>query len=324
MVLVSATLIASIFKLLKSFATSYNTFVICEVLDAGISSAIYPAAMIMAMEMATSDRKILISCLISIPYVMGQVTTAFIASYLHNYKWLLRVIAMFGIVTIPYIWVLPESLRWLLVNQKHKEALTLVDNAARSNGINISPKSKNIIEMECANCRTTSDEPNDVANGASFIDILSSCTLFTRLTICIFCWISSAFISYGISIMSVSLQGPSPYFNFMVVSFSGIPAILLTYIMMLYMRRRWAMCVSLLATGFSILASKFFSSYATISLMFFFLGKLFINHTFTALYMYTTEMWPTVLRHSVMGTCSMVGRVGSIAAPLAPLLVVSI
>lgn len=32
-------------------------------------------------------------------------------------------------------------------------------------------------------------------------------------------------------------------------------------------------------------------------------------------------MWPTVLRHSVMGFCSMIGRIGSIAAPMSPLLV---
>lgn len=81
------------------------------------------------------------------------------------------------------------------------------------------------------------------------------------------------------------------------------------------------MFISFVITGFSILASSYYSNDATISLMFFFLAKLFINHSFTYLYVYTNEMWPTVLRNTVMGFLSMLGRFGSIAAPLAPLLV---
>lgn len=315
-VLVYSTLMSSSVKILKSFATNYNVFVTLEAFDAGLSSPIYPAAMIMGMEMATSDQKILVSCLILIPYALGQVATAFIASYVQNYKWLLRVISMFGIATIPYIWILSESLRWLLVNKKHEKAVNLLANAAKMNGLNVSSKSYDIIRMECTN----GNAMNKVENHGAFMDILCNCTLLTRFVICAFCWISSAFITYGVSIISVSLQGDK-YVNFMVVSFSGIPGVLLTYVMLTYLRRRWSMCVSLMATGLSILASKYFSWNATLSLIFFFLGKLFINHSFTALYIFTTEMWPTVLRHSVMGTCSMIGRFGSIAAPLVPLLV---
>lgn len=73
------------------------------------------------------------------------------------------------------------------------------------------------------------------------------------------------------------------------------------------------MFISYAITGLSILASKYYSSNATVSLMFFFLAKLFINHAFTYLYVYTNEMWPTILRHQVMGFCSMIGRFGSIA-----------
>lgn len=37
--------------------------------------------------------------------------------------------------------------------------------------------------------------------------------------------------------------------------------------------------------------------------------------------MYTSELWPTNIRHSMMGFCSTIGRIGAALAPMAPLLV---
>lgn len=114
--LVGSTLLSSILKVIKSFAPNYDAFVILEMLDAGVASAIYPAALILGMELATTEKSILVTSIILASYPMGQVFTAFVASYVRNYKWLLRIISIFGLITFPYIWILPESLRWLLVN----------------------------------------------------------------------------------------------------------------------------------------------------------------------------------------------------------------
>lgn len=57
-----------------------------------------------------------------------------------------------------------------------------------------------------------------------------------------------------------------------------------------------------------------------LKLIFFLLGKFSITVAFTVVYIYTTEMFPTNLRHSLLGCCAMCGRVGSIVAPQTPLL----
>lgn len=73
-------------KIAKSFVTGYNSFVIIEMIDAGFASAIYPTALILAMELVPKEDRNLVSCLILAIYPLGQVATAFIASYAHHYQ----------------------------------------------------------------------------------------------------------------------------------------------------------------------------------------------------------------------------------------------
>ena len=46
------------------------------------------------------------------------------------------------------------------------------------------------------------------------------------------------------------------------------------------------------------------------------LGKLCVSVAFTTAYLYTTELYPTPVRTSAVGCCSMVGRVGSVISML--------
>lgn len=53
----------------------------------------------------------------------------------------------------------------------------------------------------------------------------------------------------------------------------------------------------------------------------FLLGKLGITSSFAIAYVYTAELYPTIMRSVGVGACSTVGRLGALVAPFAPLLV---
>ena len=65
----------------------------------------------------------------------------------------------------------------------------------------------------------------------------------------------------------------------------------------------------------------FILAYSTIRLLVYMLGKFGISAVMMMLYLYTSELYPTVYRHSLLGFSSTVGRIGSIVAPLTPVLV---
>lgn len=58
-----------------------------------------------------------------------------------------------------------------------------------------------------------------------------------------------------------------------------------------------------------------------LSLFLYLFGKYCIAVVMTSVYVYTAELYPTKYRHTLFAFSSMVGRLGSITAPLTPALV---
>lgn len=124
--------------------------------------------------------------------------------------------------------------------------------------------------------------------------------------------------------MQSVVLGGNKYANFIMVSIGEIPAVALTYILLQRVGRKWTLSSSMIVAGVVCFLSEIIPNTDgsnIIRLLLFFAGKCAISVSFYVLYVYTTELFPTFLRQSLMGLCSGFGFVGSLLAPQTPLLV---
>lgn len=325
-ILITGVFGSSVFAYIRSIAPNYVTFVVFEFLDAGIGSVTYSASFILALEWIGVKDRVFLGSLVTATYPFGQIFLGLTARAVRNYRQLIQIIYAPGFLILLYIWIAPESIRWLIVNHKKKRVLSTLKRAEQVNGLQLSQNTVDRISIELNDnfnlkSKDVSETVKEESKLHQFSTIFTKGNLLRRFLFCAFAWLTSAFVSYGISLTSISLAGDK-YINFVVIAIAGIPAMFFVYFLMELCGRRWTISMSLLIGGASIIASKTLPPHFSIlSITLFFVGKCFITVAFTGLYVYTSELWPTCIRHSMMGMCSTIGRIGAALAPMAPLLV---
>lgn len=321
-ILIVGILGSTILAFMRSFAGDYSTFVTLELLDAGVGSCTYSASFILAMEWIGVKDRVLLGTIISAMYPLGQVFLGLTAKYAADFRLLLRIVYAPGLLIVLYFWIAPESMRWLIVNGQQRRVRETLQRAEKMNGLKIRDSTWQLINTECTNNVNRAKSAKVDANSKSVIAEIWAKPLFViRFLICAFAWVTSAFVSYGISLTSTSLAGDR-YINFIVIALAGIPAMFVCYFLMELCGRRWTISASLSIGGAAIILSKMLpGTYIVLSITLFFIGKCFTTAAFTALYVYTSELWPTNIRHSIMSTCSTFGRIGAAASTLAPIMV---
>lgn len=297
---------------------------ICEILIACVACVVYPAAFILAIEWAETEQRVNVSSLVTMTYSFGTALCGILAAYARDFRVFLRMAYVPGLITAALMLFGSESLRWLLVKGKKGRTEKTLKIAAKVNNTELSTKTMEIVNRRCENAKNlkeTSDENTTLRRENSLRKLLTEKSLLIRFAISSFCWITGTFVSYGVSIISVSLHGDK-YMNFIILALGSTPSSLITILLLKYFGRTTSISLCFLISGISIVGAKLLPvEYNIVALFLFLFAKCFSSVAFAVVYIHTTELWPTPLRHTMMGLSSTIGRVGSILAPMTPLLV---
>uniref|UniRef100_A0A8C7E9Z4 Solute carrier family 22 member 7 n=1 Tax=Nothoprocta perdicaria TaxID=30464 RepID=A0A8C7E9Z4_NOTPE len=241
------------------------------------------------MEWVDVQHRTLSGILTSIFWSVGNMLLAMVAYLVRDWRWLL--VAVTGPCLLSIVWV-PESARWLIANGKAKQAHRHLLRCARINGRKDFTIST---EVRARRCRHT-----------SFCHTLLQFSLF-----------GVAFSYYGMS-MNLTGFGLDIYLSQFVFGIIEIPAKLIMYVLVNRVGRRQSQAWTLILTGLCIGANVIIpnSLRSVVAVM----GKGFSESAFTTVFLYTSELYPTVLRQSGMGYTSFVARLGGALAPLVFLL----
>lgn len=314
---------AGVFGLIRSFAPNYEFYVIFEFLEATLGSGVYSAGFILALELVGFRKRVLGGNIISMFYAVGQVILALVAWAIPEWRTLTRVLYAPSILFIVYFYVIQESVRWLLSKGKNKEAIHILIRAAKINKVYFSKQvtSQFDVENPADNTALTSESDSEELKAKSLIiQVIKSPTILSRLFICSFWWITVTFVYYGLSINVSSLLG-NFYVNYILVSLIEIPGYILSVVVLDRFGRKRSLMTGFLICGLANIVLPFIpNDLSWLATCFYLLGKMTISMCFSSIYIYTSELFPTNARHSLLGFCSMLGRIGSMVAPQMPLL----
>lgn len=324
-VVLYGTILACASGLLQSYSVNYIMFVVCEFMCVAMTCTLFPTSMILAMEWAEVEHRSIVSAFITIFDGFGGVVCGLIAAYSRDFRLFLRLIYAVTLILISLLLLGSESFRWLLANGKQKRIEKLLAKAAKINKRELSPQTMEIIKRRCGqtnNKLLKEKEINQEKDNENSLKALFTCTpLVIRFFLSVFVWIGTAFVTYGIHVISVSLGGDK-YTSFILIVLGGFPSPFIMIYLLKHIGRRTCISIGLISSSACILIGKLVpSDYTVISMAMFLGSKCMSKLAFLVLYVHTSELWPTANRHILMGLTSTCGRVGSLLAPLTPLLV---
>ncbi|XP_052741134.1 organic cation transporter protein-like [Bicyclus anynana] len=253
-------------------------------------------------------------CLMSM-YSLGQVMLGGVYWLIGYWRYATLVLCIPCLFMIVYYWLIPESVRWLLVKKKYAEARKIIENTARVNKKIISDKS---MQKLLTPLETPVPELRERKSGV-LRTVLHSPVLLRRVCTTPIWWVSGTFVYYGLSINSTGLSD-SMYFNYMLTCAVEIPGSYAGSYLLHKVGRKPTLSSAFL---FSALCNILFvfmpkGSVPALRLSVYLLGKVAVTVAMTSVYLYTAELYPTQYRHSLLAFSSMVGRLGAIVAPLTP------
>ncbi len=120
---------------------------------------------------------------------------------------------------------------------------------------------------------------------------------------------------YSLSLQASSI-GTNIYVTFGWLAFAEIPAIMMATIAMETFGRKKVLFFLLIIGGISCISPIFLpESYRSLITVLAVFGRSNISAAYSLIYVYSVEIFPTVLRSSGLGMCSMCSRIGGILAP---------
>lgn len=188
-----------------------------------MATSTFAGIFVLCIEWVTTKYRVLGSTIVALSFPLGEMLLGFVAMYVHDFRTLIRVLYAPGLAVIVYLWLVPESVRWLLVRGKVDRAITILKRIASVNGKNLSDKSIEMIKSNYSITKTKEDKVDGNSILQSFGLIMKSKVLCFRLLNCCYLWTVCCFCYYGLSALATHIPSGNRYKNFIFVAAIEIP-----------------------------------------------------------------------------------------------------
>lgn len=308
----------SITASLAAFSPYLSIYLACRFLIGMAAPGIFACPFVLVTEFIGLRWRAILGVCYQAPFGVGYATLPAIAYLIRDWRTLQFAMSLPSLILLTSYWVLPESPRWLILKERYAEALAVLKQCSRVNRRQLPPDDEILTAM-----KQMREQDNTGSHSESKRELLKkifqSRELCKRMIIGFYTWIVVAMVYYGLTFESPKIGG-NLFFMVFLAGVLEIPAYLLGFVLVNRFGRRFMYCSTfqlaavcsfaiLIVPKSNILLSGWLSPTLAVT------GKFFITIAFAIAYLYTAELFPTMVRNVAVNVGSMGGRFGSISAP---------
>ncbi|KAM7351841.1 carcinine transporter isoform 3-T4 [Cochliomyia hominivorax] len=211
-----------------------------------------------------------------------------------------------------YLFVMPESPRWLLMRGKLEEALKILESMARVNGNQFPEEVK--LKLEAQISRNKLKEKKKTVN-VGLADLCRTPNMRLKTILITLSWFANETVYLGLSYYGPSL-GSNQYVSFFLSAVVEIPSYLVCWYLMDSWGRRWPLSLSMILGGVACVITVMIPDEAVDeTLILYLVSKALLSASFLIIYPFAGELYPTQVRGIGIGVSSYVGGLGLIVIP---------
>ncbi|XP_061378462.1 organic cation transporter protein-like [Danaus plexippus] len=289
-----------------AFAPDYWSFSLLRFIVGMSVGGTMVVGFVIIMEYVGAKYRDIISALYQAPFNMGHMLLPVFGYFFRDYVNFQLAISLPAILLLSYFFLLPETGRWLIATQRTEEAIQIIERVAT---INKRPTEHIRKDIETHQKQL---ENNKLKKG-TLLDLFRTPNLRKNILAMSFNWLTCSYCFYGVSQYVGQLSGNI----FVNVAASASVTLVGTFVSIPLMRaigRRTILIVFNFISAVCLLILACFPD-RSFSVFFASIGVVASFIVFVVVYLYCTELFPTVVRNAAIGFSSMMARIGSMIAP---------
>ncbi|XP_011555633.3 organic cation transporter protein isoform X1 [Plutella xylostella] len=304
-------LCAVFLQLVSGVATAYSVnwymFTALRFFLAVATGGTMVTSFVLIMELIGPSYRDTVGIVYQIPFNIGHLTLPLFGYYLRSWDKFQLAISLPSVIFLSYYYLLPESPRWLLAAGRPEDATKILEAAALRNKRPIEGISSTAHKMalEISGRRV---------ERASFFALFRTPRLRARTLAICFNWFVCGLCFFGVSQYIGHVSGDI-FTNVAISAGIQIPGTFVSIYSNKWLGRKLTLMTANCVTGVSCLLITVVPQSSAAHLALGCVGLWGMSISFSTVYLYAGELFPTVVRNSGVGLSSTVARVGSMVAP---------
>ncbi|OWF44983.1 Organic cation transporter protein [Mizuhopecten yessoensis] len=294
----------------SSWSSSSTVYAVLSVATGATTQGVFIVGFVLGIEFVGPSKRKSAGMIVHFFFGFGLIILPAVSYFARHWYYINLICSAPAAIFIVYWWLLPESPRWLITNQRYEEANKILQKVAKVNKVTI--KRNLFEEMESEEIKPT----------GRVWQLFSSKVMLVHTLIILFNWQVMCVVSmtyYGLYLNAGNLGG-NFHLNMFLSGLVEFPANAMIWLLVDRVGRKPIYCLGMILGGCSCVATIFPILYGeienqTVIVTLAMIGKFGLSAAFNTIYLFSAELFPTVVRNAGMGASCCASRIGGIMAP---------